>query len=120
MRALGAVMRFVVTAIVLSVTAWLVPGFRVGSFGSALLLALVIAGLGWLAENLIGREVTPFGRGIVGFLLSAIVLYLAQFIVPGSRVTLLGALLAALVIGIFDLFVPVSGIGKRKTPTGIH
>lgn len=120
MRALGAILRFVVTAIVLSVTSWLVPGFRIGTFGSALLLALVVAGLGWLVENLVGREVTPFGRGIVGFLLSAIVIYLAQFIVPGSRVTLLGALLAALVVGIFDLFVPISGIGKRETDKGIH
>ncbi|WP_438431735.1 phage holin family protein [Gorillibacterium sp. sgz500922] len=120
MRILGAVMRFVVTAVVLMITAWLVPGFRIGSFGSAVLLALVIAVVGWLVENLVGREVTPFGRGIVGFLLSAVVIYIAQFVVAGSRVTLLGALLAALVIGIFDLFVPISGIGKRNSNAGIH
>jgi len=120
MRVLGAVMRFIVTAIVLMITAWLVPGFRIGSFGSAVLLALVIAVLGWLVENMVGREVTPFGRGIVGFLLSAIVIYLSQFIVSGSHITLLGALLAALVVGIFDLFVPISGIGKNKFEKGIH
>lgn len=120
MRILGAVMRFVVTAVVLMITAWIVPGFRIGSFGSAVLLALVIAVVGWLVENLVGREVTPFGRGIVGFLLSAVVIYIAQFVVAESRVTLLGALLAALVIGIFDLFVPISGIGKRNSNAGIH
>lgn len=113
MRILGAIVRFFVTAVVLLVTSWLVPGFRIGGFGSAILLALVIAGLGWVIENLFRREVTPFGRGIVGFLLSAVVIYASQLIVTDTRITLLGALLAALVIGIFDLFVPISGIGKR-------
>jgi putative membrane protein len=120
MRLLGAMMRFIVTAIVLIVTAWLVPGFRIGSFGSAIMLGIVIALLGWLIERLLGREITPFGRGIVGFLLSAIVIYLAQFVVASSHITMLGALLAALVIGIFDLFFPIAGIGRRKSTPGIH
>ena len=53
-----------------------------------------------------GREVSPYARGIVGFIVSAAVIYLTQFFVPGLRVTLLGALLGALVIGIIDLLVP--------------
>ncbi|MEO3943832.1 phage holin family protein [Gorillibacterium sp. CAU 1737] len=120
MRAWGVVLRFLAAAIVLMITAWLVPGFRIGSFTSALLLALVIAGLGWLTERLFHREVTPFSRGTVGFLLSAAVLYLASLVVPGSRITLLGSLVASLVIGIFDLFVPTPGTGNPRTHKGIH
>ncbi|MGV2787023.1 phage holin family protein, partial [Clostridium perfringens] len=70
--------------------------------------ALVIALIGWAIEGIFGKKVTPFGRGIVGFLVSALVIYLAQFIVGGVSVSVLGALLAALVIGIIDLFIPVS------------
>lgn len=108
MQFLGHVVRFIVAALVLMVVGWIVPQFSVGGFGSALLLALVIALFGWAIEGIFGKKVTPFGRGIVGFLVSALVIYLAQFIVGGVTVSILGALLAALVIGIIDLFIPIS------------
>ncbi|MDR0268807.1 phage holin family protein [Paenibacillus sp.] len=108
MHFLGHVVRFIVSAIVLMVVGWIVPQFSVGGFWSALLLALVIALFGWAIEGIFGKRVTPFGRGIVGFLISALVIYIAQFIVGGVSVTILGAVLAALVIGIIDLFIPVA------------
>lgn len=108
MRFLGHVVRFIVAALVLLVVGWIVPQFTVGSFWSALILALVIALLGWVVEGIFGKKATPFGRGIVGFLVSALVIWIAQFVVSGVSVTILGALLAALVIGIIDLFLPVS------------
>ena len=111
------VVRFIVSALVLMIVGFLVPDFAVGGFWSALLLALAIAVIGWIVEAAFGKRVTPFGRGIVGFLASAAVIWLAQLVVPGTRVTVLGALLAALVIGIVDLFVPAAspfGSGDRK------
>ncbi|TNJ65535.1 phage holin family protein [Paenibacillus hemerocallicola] len=108
MRFLGHVVRFIVAAIVLMFVGWIVPNFAVGGFWSALFLALVIAVLGWIVEGIFGKRVTPFGRGIVGFLASAAVIWLAQFVVGGVTVTVIGAILAALVIGIIDLFIPVS------------
>lgn len=107
MNFLGHVVRFIVSALVLMVVSWIVPQFAVGGFWSALLLALVIAALGWIVEGVFGKKVTPFGRGIVGFLISALVIWIAQFIIGGVSVTILGALLAALVIGIVDLFIPI-------------
>ncbi|MGG3281967.1 phage holin family protein [Paenibacillus solani] len=108
MQFLGHVVRFIVAALVLMVVGWIVPQFSIGGFGSALLLALVIALIGWAIEGIFGKKVTPFGRGIVGFLVSALVIYIAQFIVGDVRVSVLGALLAALVIGIIDLFIPIA------------
>lgn len=108
MRFLGHVVRFIVAAIVLMIVGWIVPQFTVGGFWSALILALVIALIGWIVEGIFGTKATPFGRGIVGFLVSALVIWIAQFVVSGVSVTILGALLAALVIGIIDLFLPVS------------
>lgn len=75
-------------------------------FGTALLAALVIAGLGWVAEKLFGDRYSPQARGVVGFLVAAVVIYLAQFLVPGMEASILGALLAALVIGFVDAIVP--------------
>lgn len=108
MTILGTIVRFIVAAIVLMIVGWLVPQFSVGGFWSALMLAVVIAVLGWIIEGIFGKKVTPFGRGIVGFLSSALVIWLAQFVVGNVRVSVIGALLAALVIGIIDLFIPIS------------
>jgi putative membrane protein len=107
MTFLGHVVRFIVSALVLMFVGFIVPQFEVGGFWSALFLALVIAVLGWIVEGIFGKRVTPFGRGIVGFIISALVIWVAQFIVGGVTVTLIGAVLAALAIGIIDLFIPV-------------
>lgn len=106
MNWLRHIFRFVLAALVLMAVGYLVPGFSGLTFGKALLAALVIAGLGYLIELLLGRDVSPYAHGVVGFLVSALVIYLAQFIVPGMAVSLLGALLASLVIGVVDMFIP--------------
>lgn len=103
---IGAVVRFIVSALVLMLVGFLVPGFRVGGFVGALIAAVVIAILGYIAESLFGRNVSPQGRGLVGFLTSAVVIYLTQFIVPSIEVSILGALIASAVIGLIDAVVP--------------
>ncbi|MEW6545886.1 MAG: phage holin family protein [Bacillota bacterium] len=103
---LGFVIRLVVSAVVLLLLAAILPGFRVAGFWFALLAAVVIAVLGWVVEAVFGRRVSPQGRGVVGFLVAAVVIYLAQFLVPGMQVSVWGALLASLIIGIVDAFVP--------------
>ncbi|MGB4001401.1 MAG: phage holin family protein [Bacillota bacterium] len=102
------IVRFVVSALVLLFIGLIVPGFSTLSFWNALLAAVVIAGIGYLIEAAIGRNVSPFGRGVVGFLVSAAVIYVTQFIVPALRVTVLGALIAAFIIGLIDMFIPTT------------
>ncbi len=103
---LGLIVRFIVSAIVLMLVSFLLPGFAQMGFTVALIAAIVIALLGFIAESVLGKRVSPQNRGIVGFVTSAVVIYVAQWLVPGMSVTILGAALAALVIGIIDAFVP--------------
>lgn len=103
---IGLIVRLVVSAIVLMLVSWLLPGFATLNFLHALVAAVVIALLGFVAESLFGRKISPQNRGLVGFITAAIVIYVAQFVVPGMTVSFLGAALAAVVIGIVDLFVP--------------
>lgn len=103
---LGLIVRFVVAALVLLFLGFLLPGFEVAGFLNALLAAVVIALLGYLVESAFGRRVSPYSRGLVGFLVGAAVIYGAQFLVPTMRVSVAGALLASLIIGIIDAFVP--------------
>lgn len=105
---LGMIVRFIVSAIVLLLVSYLVPGLKVAGFTGALIAAVVIAVLGYVVELAFGKgKISRVNRGIVGFLTAAVVIYLSQFIVPGSiQVSIFGALLASLIIGIVDAFVP--------------
>lgn len=116
MNILGAIIRFVVSALVLMFVGLIVPGFSRMGFATALLAAIVIAVVGWIIEMFFGRRLSPYGRGIIGFLSGAVVIYISQFVVPGMHVTLFGALLASLVIGIIDLFIPteIRGTGDER------
>lgn len=105
---MGAVVRFIVSALVLMLVGFIIPGFKALTFFHALMAAIVIAVLGWVVESLMGKSVSPYGRGVVGFIVSAITIWVAQFVVPGMAVSVIGALLAAFVIGIIDLFVPTT------------
>lgn len=104
---LGTIVRFIVSALVLMIVGWILPGVTVSGFWGALVAAIIIAILGYVAERLMGKSISPQGRGVVGFISAAVVIYLAQFLVPQYlSVSLLGSLLAAFVIGVIDVFVP--------------
>lgn len=104
---IGTIVRFIVSAIVLMLVAYLLPGIRVAGFTGALIAAVVITVLGYLVEMFLGDRISPRSRGWVGFITAAVVIYLAQFIIPSYlSVSLLGSLLAALVIGLVDAFIP--------------
>jgi len=108
MRFLGTVVRFIVAAIVLMLIGYIVPGFSHLTFAEALLAAVVIAVVGYLAELAFGHRASTFGNGIVGFVVSAVVIWLVPYVVPGMPVSAIGALLAAFVIGLVDLLVPTA------------
>ena len=99
--------RFILVAIILMITSFLTPGFSINGMWSFLIAAVVISGLDYLAELLMGVDASPFGKGIKGFIIAAIIIYLAQFLVPNMGVSIIGAVLAAIVIGILDAVFPV-------------
>lgn len=100
------IIRLIVGAIVLGITAALVPGFTISSLWTLLIAAVVLAVLDYLAQKVLGVDATPFGRGISGFIVAAVIIYATRFIVPGYSVTLIGAVLGALVYGLVDLIIP--------------
>ncbi|XTR38371.1 phage holin family protein [Paraclostridium tenue] len=99
--------RFILVAIILMVTSFVTPGFSINGMWSFLIAAVVISILDYLVELFMGVDASPFGKGIKGFVIAAIIIYLAQFLVPNMGVTIIGAILAAIVIGILDAIFPV-------------
>jgi uncharacterized membrane protein YvlD (DUF360 family) len=98
--------RLVLTAIILAIVSFFTPGFTISGMWSYLIAALVISILDYLVEAYMGVDASPFGRGIKGFFIAAIILYVAQFFVPTMSVSIIGAIFAALVIGIIDAIIP--------------
>ncbi|GAA0231835.1 phage holin family protein [Metaclostridioides mangenotii] len=98
--------RFVLVAIILAITSFVTPGFSISGMWSYLIAAVVISGIDYLVEMFIGVDASPFGKGIKGFAIAAIIIYLAQFLVPHMNVSIMGAILAAVVIGILDVVFP--------------
>jgi uncharacterized membrane protein YvlD (DUF360 family) len=62
----------------------------------------------WVVQRVFKIDASPFGRGIVGFIVSAIIIYLTQFLVPGMSISIWGAVIASLIIGIIDAILPVN------------
>lgn len=100
------IMRFIISAIVIGVAAFITPGFRIEGLWGVVFAALAISIINYIIEKVFNIDVSPFGRGIVSFIVSAIVIYISQFVVPTMSVTLFGAILGALVIGIIDMVIP--------------
>ncbi|HEX2926074.1 MAG TPA: phage holin family protein [Ruminiclostridium sp.] len=103
-------LRIVIGAVILAITAFLTPGFSISSWFSLLLAAVVLAVLDWAINKITGVNATPFGRGISGFILAAVIIYVIKFIVPGYHISILAAIIAALVYGVVDAIIPGRGM----------
>lgn len=99
-------LRVLITSIVVAIAAYFTPGFTIDGLWSLLLAAVVIGVLDYLIQRFTGIDASPFGRGISGFLVAAIILYVTKFIVPGFNISLWGAIIGALIIGIIDAIMP--------------
>lgn len=97
--------RLLVSMIVIGLTNLLVPGMsNKGGFWNLALIAIVIAILQQLFVKIFNTS--GAATGATGFLVTAIILYLAGKIVSGYHVNLIGALIGGLVYGLISSFVP--------------
>lgn len=102
----GVILRFITSAIVLAVTAFFTPGFEISSFWTLAVAAVVLTILDYLVNAVIGINATSFGRGIIGFIVSVIVLYATQFFVSGYSISWISAIIGAVIYGIVASIIP--------------
>lgn len=98
--------RLVGAAIVLAITAFFTPGFTINNFWALAIAAIVLTVLDYLIVKFTGLHSSPFGKGFVGFALSAIILYVTQFFVAGYTISWMAAIIGALIYGVIDYFIP--------------
>lgn len=98
--------RLITAAIVLAITAFFTPGFSINNFWSLAIAAVVLTVLDYLIVKFTGLNASPFGKGFVGFILSAVILYVTQYFVAGYSISWLAAIIGALIYGIVDYLIP--------------
>lgn len=102
----GVILRFITSAIVLGVTAFFTPGFEISSFWTLAISAIVLSILDYLVNAIIGINASAFGRGIIGFFVSALILYATQFFVSGYSISWISAIIGAIIYGIVASIIP--------------
>lgn len=98
--------RLITAAIVLAITAFFTPGFSINNIWSLAIAAVVLTVLDYLIVKFTGLNASPFGKGFVGFILSAVILYVTQYFVAGYSISWLAAIIGALIYGIVDYLIP--------------
>lgn len=98
--------RLVSAAIVLAITAFFTPGFTINSFWALAIAAIVLTIIDYLIVKFTGLHASAFGKGFVGFVLAAVVLYVTQYFVAGYAISWMAAIIGAIVYGIVDYFLP--------------
>ena len=98
--------RLVVSAIVLGITAFFTPGFSIDSIWTLAIAAIVLTIVDYLISRFTGLNASPFGKGLVGFALAAVTLYVIQYFVAGYTISWVAAIIGALIYGVVDYFIP--------------
>ena len=89
--------RLVTAAIVLAITAFFTPGFQINNLWTLIAAAVVLTVIDYLIVKFTGLHASSFGKGFVGFVLSAIVLYVTQYFVAGYTISWMAAIIGALI-----------------------
>ena len=100
------ILRFVTSAIILAITAFFTPGFAINNIWALALAAVVLTVIDYLLATFTGLHASAFGKGFVGFVLAAVVLYVTKFFVAGYSISWIAAIIGALIYGVVDYFIP--------------
>lgn len=98
--------RLITAGIVLAITAFFTPGFQINNFWALAVATVVLTVIDFLIAKFTGLKASPFGKGFVGFVLSAVVLYITQYFVAGYVISWMAAIIGALIYGVVDYFLP--------------
>lgn len=100
------IIKILVSGLAILITSALSIGIQTDGYSTAIMAAIVIGLLDWAINKFTGIDASPFGRGAVGFVIAAIILFITGQIVDGFTVSILGAIIGALVLGVVDSFLP--------------
>lgn len=110
-------------ALALIITAYIVPGFRVDSFVTAILAAIVLGVINTFIKPILLLLTAPLNfltLGLFTFVVNAVVIRMVTFFVPGLTVSgwlpaILGAVVLSVVSTVLSMLVKdITKLGKRS------
>src|SRR4051812_47657077 len=115
------IISLLLNSVALVITAYIVPGFHVSDFKTAIFSAIILAIINTFIKPLLvflTFPLTIITLGLFIFVVNAVVLYLAALVVPGLRIEgFLPAILAAIVLSVVSTILTTLARdieGKRK------
>lgn len=106
LRITQLIIRFISSLSIFAVTVFFTPNFQITSFPILIISSIVITLLDYLMSIVTGIHDIPIGRGFVGFISVAIIIYVTQFFVDGYYISIISSLIAAAMYGIIDSLLP--------------
>lgn len=116
------VVALVLNAVALLATTYIVPGFKVDSFTTALLAAVVLGVVNTFVKpilSFLSAPVTILTLGLFAFVINAVMLFIVSVVVPGVMIDgWVAAILAAVVLSVVStvlssVLTDVAKIGKK-------
>ena len=109
---MNLLLNWLLSTVALLIVTWIVPGFEISSFWSALLAAVVVgiinATIGFILK-ILTFPLTIVTIGLFWFVINALMLKLAAGLVPGFRINgFIPAFLGAIVLSIINLLFRVT------------
>jgi len=98
--------RFITSVSIFAVTVFFTPNFNISSFPILILSSLCIIIFDYLISIISGIHDIPLGRGIVGFVAAAIIIYMTQYFVDGYYISVISSLIAAAIYGLINSMLP--------------
>ncbi len=110
---MGLILRFLVSALALGLTSFIVPGIHRGTIGDLLLAALILGVLNAIIRPILILLTLPLNiltLGLFTFVINAIMLKVTDWIVPSFQIdgfgpALLGAVVLAIISGLLNWLV---------------
>ncbi|MBO5179572.1 MAG: phage holin family protein [Clostridia bacterium] len=99
--------KIITSSIILAITAFFTPYFEITTLFSLIVAGLVITLIDYLFNILLGNNLSSKVRGIIAFLVSIVLLYGIQFIIPSYVITLPSAIIGAIIYSIIASHIPI-------------
>lgn len=99
---LGFIMKIILMPVVVALSDYFLANVNYGSLYQAVMVGIIIAVIGQLMEVMLLRRGTVWTSTVLDFAAAYAVVYFSQYFFPGSSVTLVGAFMVAVVIGLTE------------------
>lgn len=94
------IIKLITSISIFTLTVFFTPNFNIISFPILILSSLTIIILEHLVNTIIDTKDLTFGKGIIGFSIATVIIYITQFFVQGYYISIISTLIAASIYGI--------------------